>query len=254
MARTTIDGEEVGGFRRNLDSTTANLASGATYTGGYKLLSDGAKSVLLNILIDAFCKVTIDWSEDGSTLRHSHILWVGGSNGLAHAFAVRARYVRMTIKNTGLKIDGTTGFTTVSLYAQIWEQSSEATTRTGYFLQILQNATLTTTTTMFFEELPHYSGGQVNALIYVGIIEVVGTVSGTSPTLQLGYAMSPDGTNLSQAETLTTSLTVTATRQFTTGGGIDVGTGKYLRMRYVLTGTSPSFGGTYVSVVEVFEP
>ena len=236
--------------RTSIDSTTANLATGASYTGAWIAVSERSNSILIAAQIDMFSRLAIDWSDDGSTLRFSQVIWLGGSNGFTHAVAVRGAYVRMRIKNTGLKVDGTTGNTTASLYAQIWEQTNEATHKTLYYCQILQNATLTSTTTMFTELVPnHYV-----QIPYLGLNEVVGTVSGTSPTLQLGFTISPDGTLFSQAETLTTSLTASNTRTVTSGGGIDVQSGLYLRMRYVLTGTTPSFAGTYVSTVQVLDP
>ena len=85
-------------------------------------------------------------------------------------------------------------------------------------------------------------------------VAVHGTVSGTSPTLQIGKRASQDGTNFWENESLTTSITATASQQQDNLAAGRIASANYLQYRAVLTGTSPSFAGTYVTIAEVLEP
>jgi hypothetical protein len=82
-----------------LNSTAANLGAGATFTGTYEdVLAYGSLAILY--ASDTACTLTLAWSNDGVTAHYSQVVMLARTSGSVQ-IGVVARYVRLTILNTG---------------------------------------------------------------------------------------------------------------------------------------------------------
>ena len=234
-----------------IDSTTASIADGGTYTGAFIAIAAWARTILLSIDITQLCLVRVQFSDDGTAVMYDWRAWMG--RACNHKILIRGKFVRLVITNFGVSEAGVTATAVSPTTAKLYQTSEPAVGTTTYRYDILSNATLTVTTSFGIRRASQNARDGGNAALLLSVA-VHGTVSGTSPTLQIGTAASHNGTALWETEALTTSITVTDTQQQRTHTADVQAVREYIRLRMVLTGTSASFAGTYLTIIEVLEP
>ena len=82
------------------NSSVANLASGATFTGTTEL-TKGSQSILVSLIADQTVTIHVQQSSDGTNWDIDDSFPVAPNVGYGHPFQVVGAYVRITVTNTG---------------------------------------------------------------------------------------------------------------------------------------------------------
>jgi len=214
-----------------VQSTTSALAASATYVGSWVQVGTN-RALFGTIYTDQSGVLYIDQSSDGTNPDDQEPFVVTGGVQRAFATATKAPYARLRLVN------GPTAQTTLRLY--LWAASvstdgvTTATRRVAYPVLVLGSTAYTAS-----GNTPNLPVAEFSELA----VDVnVTAVSGTSPTLNL-YLDRLGGDGNWYNIWASAQITAVGTVSTTVGAGCATNQafGNWVRLRWVIGGTSPSF-------------